>query len=217
MCHYLARHAPPGRLGASLAVETTLARACWVLNEWESAYRAGQLDLDYTTDDVTDLLALAPEHVVTELLALATRAHTSGAVIQLRALAGDPPPGQPLGLAGPVFVAHWADGDLLVGDTLIDVKTVTHARNQTRTASWLHQLLAYTWLDGPDRYRIRRVGLYFARHGVLLIWPITEFTHTLLDTTDPDTVASAYREFRGVAAQAITDDGADPTPALSTR
>jgi hypothetical protein len=69
-------------------------------------------------------LALAPEHVVTELLALATRAHTSGALIQLRALAGDPPPGLPLGLAGPVFVAHWADGDLLVGDTLIDVKTV---------------------------------------------------------------------------------------------
>jgi hypothetical protein len=60
MCDYLARHAPPGRLGASLAVETTLARACWVLNEWESAYRAGQLDLDYTSDNVTGVTRAGP-------------------------------------------------------------------------------------------------------------------------------------------------------------
>jgi hypothetical protein len=57
---------------------------------------------------------------------------------------------------------------------------------------------------------------FFARHGVLVIWPVSEFTHALLDTTDPDVVAGVYREFRHIAARAMTDEGADPTPALTT-
>jgi hypothetical protein len=212
--NHLLRTAPPGQLGTSLTVETTLARACWVLTAWESAYRSRQFNTDYATETVDELLALAPEHAVAELVGLATRTHTSGALTQLRALADNPPPGQPLGLAGPVFVPHWADGDLLVGDTLIDVKTVTHVRDRARTANWLQQLLAYTWLDANDRYRIRQVGLYLARHGQLLIWPITEFTHAMLDTTNPVTVATTYREFRQLAHETITAEGADPRLAL---
>jgi hypothetical protein len=209
--NYLALHAPPGQVASSMGAETTLARVCWVLNAWEGAYRGGHLDLEFTTDDVPKLLNLASAPVVAELLALITRAHTSGALTQLRELAADPAPGQDLGIAGPVLIPHWADGDLLVGETLLEVKTVMHARNHTRTAAWLRQLLAYTWLDGPDRYRIRRVGLYLARHGHLITWPLHTFTHTLLATTDPRKVAATYAEFRDLAAHVITDEGADPS------
>lgn len=207
---YLSRHTPPGQLAASLGGETTLARACWVLTAWEGAYRSRRLDLDFTANTVAELLDLAPAHALNELLALTTRAHTSGALRALRGLAGNPAPGAALGIAGPVFVPHWADGDLLIGDTLIDVKTVMHARNHERTVDWLQQLLAYTWLDAPDRYRIRRVGLYLARHGKLLTWPLDTFTHTLLGTSDPAEVASAYTEFLRTATQVITEEGADP-------
>jgi hypothetical protein len=57
-------------------------------------------------------------------------------------------------------------------------------------------------------------SLYFARHGALLVWRVTEFTHAPLYTTNPAaTVAAVYREFRRVAAQAMTDEGTDPPPA----
>jgi hypothetical protein len=53
-------------------------------------------------------------------------------------------------------VAHWADGDLLIGDTLVDVKTVIRADPASKVAVWLWQLLGYAWLDSiGDRYRIR--------------------------------------------------------------
>jgi hypothetical protein len=211
--NYLALHAPPGQVASSLGAETTLARVCWVLNAWEGAYRGGHLDIEFTSNDVPELLALASAPVVAELLALITRARTSGALTHLRQLAANPAPGHALGIAGPVFIPHWADGDLLLGDTLLDVKTVMHARDHPRTAAWLQQLLAYTWLDGPDRYRIRRVGLYLARHGHLISWPIKTFTHTLLATTDPHQVAATYAEFRDLAAQVITNEGADPSNA----
>ncbi|WP_051342960.1 hypothetical protein [Pseudonocardia spinosispora] len=207
---YLSRRTPQGQFAGSLGAETTLARACWVLNGWEGAYRSGRIDLDFTSTDVSALLNLAPGHALTELLALTTRAHASGALDVLRSLAGNPAPGEALGIAGPVFVPHWADGDLLIGDTLLDVKTVMHARNHERTADWLRQLLAYTWLDVQDRYRIRRVGLYLARHGKLLTWPIDTFTHTLLGSTDSATVAARYGEFRRLAGRVIADEGADP-------
>jgi hypothetical protein len=60
-------------------------------------------------------------------------------------------------------VPHWADGDVIVGDTLLDVKTVITLRDRDRIARWLYQLLGYVWLDSTaDLYGIRNVGLYLA-------------------------------------------------------
>jgi hypothetical protein len=207
--NYLTHHAPPGEC-ASLDTETTLAQICWVLGAWQGAYRGGRLNLDFTTENVPALLGLATSQVLSELLALTTRAHTSGALDQLRALAGNPAPGHALGIAGPSFIPHWADGDLIIGDTLIDVETVAHARDHARTAAWLHQLLACTWLDRPDRYRIRRVGLYLARHGTLLSWPLDTFTHTLLGTDNPKRIAATHAQFLKLATRTIHGEGADP-------
>jgi hypothetical protein len=192
-------------------------RACWVLSAWEDGYRCGRLDIDYMTQDIGQLLALADESVITELVALSTRAHTSGALTQLRHLARNPAAGEPLGIAGPVFVPHWADGDLVIGETLIDVKTIASVRDTHRITQWLHQLLGYAWLDGHDRYGIHDVGLYLARHGVLLTWPLQRFAHTLTGTTDPVDLARNRNEFERVAARVIQAEGANAAFALPHR
>jgi hypothetical protein len=125
-----------------------------------------------------------PDHQVAELVELVIRAGRAEVFARLAD-----------GISGPVFVEHWADGDLLMpshttvaigGDDmmLLDVKTVTSARDPDRVARWLWQLLGYAWLDPTDRYRIRSVGLYLARHGALCRWPRGRFAAALLDGGD---------------------------------
>lgn len=209
---YLREHAPAGQLGGR-GVEAGLARACAVLSGWEDAYRSATLPAEllalhqrggYT---VEQLRAAIPEHHVSELVALAEQMRTTGALEKLRRSAGDPPPGQPLGTAGPVIVNHWADGDLITGRTLWDVKTVVRVDHAERLARWLWQLLAYTWLDTADTWGIRSVGLYLARHGALISWPLTRFTATILGGR-PE--AAVREEFLTVAARAVAEEGAEP-------
>lgn len=117
-----------------------------------------------------------------------------------------------------MFVEHWADGDLLIpaaaddvsaggGMVLLDVKTVTSARDPDRVARWLWQLLGYAWLDTADRYRIRSVGLYLARHAALCTWPLDRFAAALLDGRDVDVAAA---DFRRLAARVITAETGQP-------
>jgi len=218
---YLGRHAPPGQLGTP-GVEAGLARACWVLAAAESAYRGGALPETLATlltrpdSTVEDLRGLAAAPVVDELARLAVLTSTSGALDRLRALAGHPAPGQPLGHAGPVFVPHWADGDLLLGPdrhggyTLVDVKTVLRVDDPARIGRWLWQILAYAWLDVPDRWRIRTVGLYLARHGLLLTWPLPDLETAL--TGSPTAAAQARRAFLAAAEQVLCAETAAARP-----
>ncbi len=219
---YLAAHTPPGTIAAAGA-ETGLARVCWVLAGWENAYRTGgQLppDLAALCDHpngftVDSLRSLAQRAVVSELIALSAKVTTSDALDRLHALADHPTSNAALGYAGPVFIPHWADGDLLLGTggatTLLDVKTVMHVRDGQRVARWLYQLLGYAWLDPADRYHIRHVGLYLARHGILLTWPFDQFTGVLLGNTHPRTATIRHREFLNLATHVMATEGADPT------
>lgn len=209
---YLGEHAPTGQLGGR-GVEAGLARACAVLSGWEDAYRSATLPAEllelhrrggYSVDQ---LRAAVPEDHVAELVALVEQMRTTGALEKLRRTAGDPPAGQPLGTAGPVIVNHWADGDLITGRTLWDVKTVVRTDNTERTARWLWQLLAYAWLDTADTWGIRSVGLYLARHGALVSWPLSRFTATITGGRDVDAVRE---EFLTVAARAVAEEGAEP-------
>lgn len=217
----LTAHASPGRLADTRGAEAVLARACVVLTDWENAYRAGELPTPAAAlwaDPATtaaDLLDAVPDHQVTELIALATRAHTCGMLTRLTP-APATPGARPRsgGIAGPVLIEHWADADLLIptipvdasggsasltppppgGMTLLDVKTVLTVRNPARVARWLWQLLAYAWLDPADRYRIRAVGLYLARHGTLITWPLEQYAEGLLDGRNPDVGSAAFRQ-----------------------
>ena len=72
-----------------------------------------------------------------------------------------------------------ADADLIAGDLLIDIKTTTKkAMNPTE----LDQLFGYFLLarnerkTDPDFPDIRRVGLYFSRHGHLCTWNVSQWT-----------------------------------------
>lgn len=213
---FLAKHAPPGHLADTRGAEAVLARVCMVLTDCESAYRSGQLPSDAAArwaDPATtagDLLDAVPDHQVAELLDLTTRSHTSGLLTRLA-----PDPATPAGITGPVLVEHWADADLLIpaenpatgptdgsaardnGWALLDVKTVLSTRDHDRVTRWLWQLLGYAWLDHSDAHRIRAVGLYLARHGALITWPLDQYAAALLDGAD---VPGARAEFRELAA-----------------
>ncbi|WP_214367043.1 hypothetical protein [Pseudonocardia sp. H11422] len=213
---YHDQHAPTGAVGAPGA-EAGLARVYGLWSACEDIYRSGEmseeleelLDLDRPTVD--QLRAATPVAVVDELVGLTRRLAESGSLTTLRGWAGNPEPGQPLGCAGPVFATHWADGDLLVGDTLLDVKTVMRGDQPDRTGRWLWQILAYAWLDtAGDRYRIRAAGLYLARHGALLRWDVDELAARLLG--DRRAVSTARHEFLEIAARAATSEGARLDP-----
>jgi hypothetical protein len=218
MRDYQARHAPPGRLGTSGA-EAGIARICWLFDMFEEVYRSGKASeamyrlFGSAVPSVSTMRAAASDAVVSELVALGRRFADSGALDEFRKLAGNPDAGQPLGIAGPVFVNHWADGDLLIvgpdgSTTLIDVKTVAKTSDPDRCVRWLWQLVTYAWLDVANRYRIHGVGLYLARHGVLLTWPLDALARELLAGRDLD---QARAEFHDVASRVITEEGATPT------
>jgi hypothetical protein len=72
-----------------------------------------------------------------------------------------------------------ADADIVTGDLLVDIKTKKVA---TIEAVDLHQLLGYVILARHRRRsdstfpEVRRVGLYFSRHGILWETPVTGWT-----------------------------------------
>lgn len=77
----------------------------------------------------------------------------------------------------------------------------------------------YAWLDPADRYRVRDVGLYLARYGALITWPLPDLTAALLATPDrPDRgrdIAATAEQFRRLAEHVIvgeTGHPAEPTP-----
>jgi hypothetical protein len=225
---YLAEHAPPGQLARSRGAEAALARACVVLTDWETAYRTGQLP-DHTAARYADpgltvdaLLAAVPSHQVAELVDITARAHHAGLLARLA-----PAPPARTGISGPVFVPHWADGDLLLpaasadpavdedgATVLLDVKTVLSVRDPARVGRWLWQLLGYAWLDPADRYRVRAVGLYLARHGVLLTWPLPDLAAALLTTPGRPAgvrdVDEAAEQFRRLAERVVAEETGHP-------
>lgn len=68
-----------------------------------------------------------------------------------------------------------ADADLIVEDLLIDLKS---SRNPL-TKEDLHEALAYVLLDYDDAFKIGRLGLYAARRGRLVSWPVSEAIRAL--------------------------------------
>lgn len=124
--------------------------------------------------------------------------------------AGDPAPGAGLGYASPLLVPHWAEADLLIDDTLVEVKTVARVDQPARIARWCWQLLGYAWLDVGDRWQIRRVALYLARHGITLEWPVPELETVLVG--DPGQIEQTRAAFRRLAGQSAIAEGATLLP-----
>lgn len=87
------------------------------------------------------------------------------------AAAGTPYEPNPTFLGSPAVGG--ADGDLVIGDLLVDVKT-----REKVTNPWLRdvlfQLLGYALLDIDDAHGIRRVGIMLPRQPRLQIWSLDE-------------------------------------------
>lgn len=161
---------PMGRTAAARR-ERDLAAICWVLALYEQIYRAG-------IDPAWPLVAAGPYLTLDDLLALVPEQGVADLVALTRAFAATQP-----GLAaarridvGPTFTLTaalgGADADLVADGRLLDVKTMSHP-DLDRVHLW--QLAGYVLADQSDRYRIREVGFYFARHGQQLHWPVRDY------------------------------------------
>ena len=90
------------------------------------------------------------------------------------------------------FAIGGADADLVVDDTLIDIKTTVKLELQS---TWVYELMGYALLDYSDAHRLDSIGLYLARQGVLLKWDLrSAIRHLRLDK--PGTLEELRRGMR---------------------
>jgi hypothetical protein len=180
---YFAAHSTVGVIG-DVGAETGLARLCLLLARFE----AGVVPESGAT--VEQIHRSVPDDEVRELVGLVGKLR--GALEGLLDRAGTP-----LDVAEPVFVRGWAEGDLVVGGTLVAVSL----GGQAEVGRRLRQLIAHTWLDVDDHYRVREVGVYLAVPGTLVTWPVDDLAALLLAGADPD---AARAEFRALTRREIT-------------
>ena len=165
---------PPRRL-SSRSIEDRLASYCWLLALFEQVFRAGihpawPLAVAGPDAGLKDLLALVPAGAAREVTAL-TRVfiRTQPDLLACKRLRVGPVFAQSAALGG-------ADADLLLDGLLLDVK-VTVNPHLDRDRVW--QLAGYALADTRDSLGIRSVGMYFARHGQLLAWPLRDYLSAL--------------------------------------
>ncbi len=149
------------------AAELELTRRCVVLALLESVYRSGRSS--HLLPWPADPLELAPSEVVADVTRLQHAARTGFGPVVERVRSGDRYLPNPT-FAGSVDVK--ADADIIVGDELIELKTVKTLDGMALRAA-LNQLVGYCLLDYEDALAIRTVGVYFARHQLLRSWPLT--------------------------------------------
>lgn len=184
---------------------------------------------------VRALLGSADPRAVAEVAEMITMARDTGVLDELRALAGNAstrvhlgrlgpmPTGLgrliPFGYARPILVPHWAETAAVIGDagtpggtTLLTVQAPDTAPEPAEVLAWCHRMLALAWLDARDTYRVGNVAVYLARHGALFTWRTDELTRLLagIDERHDNDLAPLHEEFRVLARQAVTSDGADP-------
>lgn len=172
---FVAHHDPRGRVLAR-ADEERLCRYCSLLAAFEIVFRSRRDWLPQILRGLTraptveELLALPQQSDIDDVVAL-VKAVPQTDVLRLC--------GQPF-IPGPVFGRSGvaADGDLLVGSTLIEVKTIAHPGVRRE---WIYQLLSYLFLDA-GRHNISSVGLYASRAPAFLTWPADELLQMLSRT-----------------------------------
>ena len=165
-----------------------LSRACWALALCNDVYRNGlrpesALDRVIRAGQFTcaGLLSLAPTDALRQLGELR-------AIAQRQLLPHLHPPVH----VGPLFDGSAlcnADADLICDGTLLDIKTHlgrknprTGVRSDSLSLVDLYQLIGYALFDRSDHYRIDSVGIYSARYGRLVSWPLPDILQALAGT-----------------------------------
>lgn len=150
-------------------------RYAWWVGLLDRAGRTGLVDEPWyqplrAVSSVDDLLASAPATWIEDVAAVASanRCH----VQDLRARGG-------LAMS-PAFAGSsavgGADGDLVAGGSLIDLKSTIKASLALRD---LQQIIAYALLDWQDEFQIHSVGILSLRYARLVEWTLDDLLSTM--------------------------------------
>jgi hypothetical protein len=149
--------------------ERDVARHCVLLAQYEQLFRAGP-------QIRSPLLTLEPKAGAPELLARILEACVDDVCALSHAFEEDARPLFELpAVLNPNFRGSHdiggADADLILGQTLFEIKTLTRLKmNDLREA--MYQLLTYALLDYDDRYEIRSIAVYLTRHRDIWTLPL---------------------------------------------
>ena len=170
----------PAKVRLTAKDENELNRYCVVLAELEEAFRSGRRRLTFPDDTYdwapSQLLELVEAHWLDDLRELSWLfydrcSHLLSAPVTLNPT-----------FAGGRHVGE-ADADLIVDGTLLEVKATVKDQIQ---ADYVWQLLGYVLLDYGDEHKIRSIGIYMARQGLLFQWDLLEAISVLSGTDSPD-------------------------------
>jgi len=148
--------------------EERLVRHCYALALFERVFRHG-IDPENplfslrARSTVDDLLACAPAMWVDDICRLSGLFEERCRHLFEGPMMPNPEFDGSLDVGG-------ADADFIVRDCLLELKARTCPLIGLEPI--LYQLLGYALLDYSDRYKIRNIGVYFARQGVLISEPL---------------------------------------------
>ena len=187
---------PAGRL-LKQEEETLLNRYCVVLALFEQVFRAGpSLGSPLFQNTITtseDLLAIAQSQWIEDLSAQSKAFYDCFSdKIRLEHVLNPT-------FAGSVNVGG-ADGDLIIGSSLLDVKSTINSRVEGK---WLYQLIGYALLDYDNQYKLTNAGIYLTRQGRLIDWDIQSLIYSL--TPNPQTLDELRRDFRELCQTQLTE------------
>lgn len=178
-----------------VGVEHTLAKVLWVLALWEGAYRGDEPvwwpGAAAAAWSAQDWLALAPDYAVADVAGVG-ELFTRRGHADLQATAG---PGAVT--VGPVYVPGWAEADMVIGSTMVDVKATVHPQRLNPT--WIWQLCCYAWLDG----HIDTIAVHLPRQGRTVSLDLTTTVETISGGGDASVLAGQAREIMREAAARV--------------
>lgn len=187
----LTRQNNPVARRLSQAQEDELNRQCVVLGLLEEVFRIGiRPDSPLVAKkhtSVEDLLDISDAHWITDMRNLSWRFYDD--FNHLLSLPHSLNPN----FDGSDDIGG-ADADLVVNGTLIDIKTT---KVQEIEPDWIRQLLGYVLLDYTDHHRIKGIGLYMARQGILFQWDLEEALRGLC-SGKPPSIEGLRKEFKEV-------------------
>ena len=140
-----------------------------------------------------DLLALAPQAALDQLACV----HRVSSSTCCPSWPPGPGCGRPARVAASQIMP--ADGDLIAGGLLLDLKTSARPELQL---SDIFQLAAYALMDSRDQYRLDSAGIFLARYGYLATWPLEAFLSELAGR--PVDVSQARADFLAMLMFAST-------------
>lgn len=183
-------HVPQQRL--NIRKEQDLARSCYILALFEQCFRApvdlhGPLMRNGPRTTLRDLLELCDISTVDDIVRVAHLFWQTQANFMT----------EPKVILNPTFSGSralgGADADLIVGSQLIDIKS--SIKNELSRAHLL-QVLGYCLADWDDEYELTSAGIYFARQGVSIVWPLEALCSTA--SVEGWSLLQARKEFRKV-------------------